>query len=58
MNTIDNITKKPASTLHEVETSELQAVTGGSATGGAGSGKMIGFGSPSLPVDITSLSHP
>ncbi len=60
MNAMDNSTKKQESTLHEVETTELQAITGGSATMGAGSGK-IGFGSPSLPVEhhqlVSTLSN-
>jgi hypothetical protein len=54
MNAMDKLTKKQESALREVETAELQAVTGGSATGGAGSGKAE-FGSLSLPVEHYQL---
>jgi hypothetical protein len=39
MNAMDKSAKKQESALRAVETSEMQAITGGSATGGAGSGK-------------------
>jgi len=54
MNAMDKLTREQESALHDVQTSELQAITGGSATSGAGSGKMV-VGALPLPVDQYQL---